>query len=121
MKGLRYILADLGHHAAIKPDHSVEVINGVVIFHTITNFRIWTSSQEIAQRTMVGENSWLRDEIVKQTPSTRPAFMSGLAISWYYFPAWIKDLVGRLPPEYKVVSPSELSRLYLQSKGKSGK
>ncbi len=116
MKGLHYILADLGRHDGVPPDHVNEIIDGVAIFHTRTNFRIWSTTAELSQRTMEGENSWLRDEIVSHTPQTRPSFVSALAISWYYYPAWIKDLATRLPANYKIVSPGQLAQLYLAAK-----
>ena len=119
MHGLRYILADLGRHSAVDPDHSVFVIDGTVVFHTLTNFRIWSTPEEVVRRTMEDENGWLRDEIVSHTPHQRPAFFSALAISWYYFPSWIKDFSGRLPRNYRLVSPDELTLRYLSNRKSS--
>jgi len=117
MPGLRYILADLGCHTDTTPATANGLLDGAVVFHTLTNFRIWTTSEEVVQRKMDSENAWLVDEIKSHTPPTRPGFMSALAISWSYYPSWLKDLKDRLPPEYVVVSPGDLARLYRDSGG----
>lgn len=114
MKGLKYILADLGRHTDTTPEHSASILNGTVIFHTMTNFRVWSSADEVLHKTMESENRWLSGEIVGHTPSRRPAFVTALAISWYYYPTWMKDLVQRLPADYRAVSPGDLARLFME-------
>jgi hypothetical protein len=42
----------------------------------------------------------------------RPGFMTAQAASWSYLPTWFKDLQEKLPPDYVIVSPNELARLY---------
>ncbi len=116
MPGLQFILADLGRHTDVTPANAAQIIDGVPVFHTLTNFRVWTSAEEVSNRTMADENHWLKTEITSQTPYKRPAFMSALAISWYYFPSWVKSFVGSMPSEYRFVSPEELSRAFLRSR-----
>ncbi len=111
-KGLRYILADLGRHVGTKPNEAASILDDTVVFHTLTTFRVWTGSEDLQQRTMADENAWLLGEIEAHTPTARPGFMSALAISWSYFPAWLKDLKERLPAEYVEISPGEMARLY---------
>lgn len=110
--GLRYILAGLGRHADVRPEASVEIMDGVVVFHTLTNFRVWSLTDDLSRRTMEDENTWLAAEILSHTPTVRPAFMTAMAVSWTYYPSWLKDLKSRLPSEYVLVSPGELARLY---------
>ena len=111
MRGLGYILADLGRHPETTPANANALLDGTAVFHTLTNFRVWTGSEDLVQRKMESENAWLLGEIKANTPSSRPGFMSAMAVSWSYYPAWLKDLQGKLPPEYVVVSPGEMARL----------
>lgn len=113
--GLRYLLVGLGRHAGLQPDAAAEIVDGVAVFHTLTDFRVWTTGADLAARTMDGENTWLAAEIVANTPTRRPGFMSAMAVSWSYFPAWLVDLRARLPAHYVAVNPAELARLYRQS------
>jgi hypothetical protein len=115
MPGLRYILAGLGRHAGLQPDRAAALVDGVAVFHTLTNFRVWTGSEDLQQRTMAAENTWLKGEIEANTPAARPGFMSAMAVSWSYFPAWLKDLRAQLPPVYDEVGPGDLAELYRAS------
>jgi hypothetical protein len=117
MENLNYIFADLGHHPNITPENANYLVDKTAVFHTLTNFKVWTTGEEAQQRTMEAENAWLVDEIKANSPKTRPGFMSTLAISWNYFPTWFKDLQMRLPPEYVIVSPAELTRLWRENQG----
>ena len=63
---------------------------------------------------MVDENAWLSQEITSHASRQRPAFMSAMAVSWNYFPAWVCDLRRGLPQDYELVSPVELARLLKQ-------
>ncbi len=112
--GPRYILADLGRHAGVTPQNAAELVDDTVVFHTLTNFRVWTTSEELGRKKMAEENAWLLGEIEANSPrpGSDPPFISALAISWLYYPAWLKDLESRLPERYVVVSPGELARLY---------
>jgi hypothetical protein len=87
----------------------------VAIFRTATDFRIWTRSEEVHTRTMEDENGWLLREIAANAPRARPGFLSALAISWIYYPAWLHDLRDRFPDDYEAVSPGELAHLLRRS------
>jgi hypothetical protein len=113
--GLSYILAGLGRHSDTRPDNAAQLLDGVAIFRTSTDFRIWTRSEEVHARTMEAENSWLLREIAANAPRARPGFLSALAISWIYYPAWLHDLRHRFPGDYEAVSPGELAHLLRQS------
>ncbi len=115
MRGLRYILADLGRHTDIHPDNANTLLDDTVIFHTLTNFRVWSTGEEVQHRTMESENAWLLGEITANAPSTRPGFMSAMAISWNYNASWLQNLEQKLPPNYRVVSPGDMARLYRES------
>lgn len=116
MKHLDYILADLGRHECTGPETANELVDGTAVFHTLTRFQAWSSSAEVIRDDMAKANDWLLQEITTNTPKTRPGFMSAMAISWYYYPAWIKDLKEKLPSQYVLVSPPDLARLFRQVK-----
>ncbi|MHB9078586.1 MAG: hypothetical protein ACYC3X_13960 [Pirellulaceae bacterium] len=48
---------------------------------------------------MEDENAWLLQEITSHAPTARPGFVSAMAISWNYYPAWINDLHSRFPAD----------------------
>ena len=98
------------------------MLDGVAVFRTLTNFRIWTTSEEVHLRTMEDENAWLLQEITSHAPTARPGFVSAMAISWNYYPAWINDLHSRFPADYEAVSPDVMARLlrqWTQANGRS--
>lgn len=115
MKRLNYILADLGRHECVKPDTANSRIGGTAVFHTLTRFQAWSASGETQRDDMQDANTWLLGEIAANTPAHRPAFMSAMAISWYYYPAWLHDLAARLPAGYVLVRPDVLARLFRQA------
>jgi hypothetical protein len=114
MSHLDYILADLSRHNDIHPSNANYLLDNTVVFHTLTQFKVWGPSAGFEKMTMAEENAWLVDEIQQNSPTQRPGFMVAQAASWLYFPAWFKDLQEKLPREYVVVSPGELARLYRQ-------
>lgn len=116
ISGLRYLVAGLGRHVDVKPSRSAEVLDDTVVLYTLTDFRVWSIGDDLTGRQMADENAWLLGEIAANTPAERPGFMSAMAISWMYYPAWLKDLKEKLPPHYVLVSPAELARLYRESR-----
>jgi len=117
MKNLDYILADFSRQSNINPSNANYILDKTVVFHTLTKFKIWGASTEVHNKEMATENAWLIDEIQKNSPTQRPGFMAVQAESWYYYPAWIRDLQEKLPKEYVIVSPGEMARLYREAKG----
>lgn len=113
--GLRFILAGLGRHADVQPDAAARMLDDTVVFDTLTNFRVWTEPGDLTGKKMEDENAWLLGEITAHAPKSRPGFMSALAISWIYYPAWLADLKSRLPPDFVMVSPRQMAELYRQA------
>ena len=120
MSKLDYILADLGRHDDVKPSTANYLLDKTVVFHTLTHFHVWGSTVDVENKSMAQENAWLLDEIKTDSPTARPGFMSVQAASWYYFPTWFKDLQEKLPPQYVLVSPGELARLYREHQSQIG-
>jgi hypothetical protein len=48
-------------------------------------------------------NQWLADEIRRQTPATRPAFLHVQAMSWTYYPSDLEAVLEILGPGYQAV------------------
>lgn len=115
--GLRYILAGLGRHTDVRPETAARMLDGVAVFHTLTNFRVWSLDEDLTRRTMESENTWLVGEILANAPRSTPAFMSAMAVSWTYYPSWIVDLKSRLPAHFVMVSPGDMARLYRRHAG----
>jgi len=115
MKRLNYIIADLGRHECVKPETANSLMGDTAVFHTLTRFQAWSASGETQRDDMRETNAWLLGEIMANTPAHRPAFMSAMAISWYYYPAWLRDLAARLPAGYVLVRPDGLAHLFRQA------
>jgi hypothetical protein len=116
MKNLNYILAGLGRHAGVTPGNANYMLDDTVVFQTLTNYHIWSSGEELKRRTIDSENAWLIGEIKENAPGNRPSFMSAMAVSWTYYPLWLKDLHDRLPADYVPVSPGEMARLFREQR-----
>ncbi len=115
MKNLNYILADLGRHANIHPGNANYMVGDTAVFHTLTQFRVWASSDEAFDKSREEAVRWLAGEIIGNAPPERPGFMSGMAISWSYFPSWIQEVSRKLPADFTLVSPLELAHLYREN------
>lgn len=113
-----YFMADLGRHECVNAQNANHMAGGAAVFHTLTRFRVWTDSASVDREQMAPNNTWLVGEILANAPKTRPGFMSTMAISFFYYPTWLKNLERCLPPDCVVVSPSELARLYREAQGK---
>ena len=62
------------------------------------------------------ENAYVLQELQKYPPRKRPAFINILGLVWCYDPTWVMDLKLNLPPDYVLVGPGELARLYRESR-----
>ncbi|MEN8128421.1 MAG: hypothetical protein ABFR90_11560, partial [Planctomycetota bacterium] len=113
--GLDYILADLGRHDMTTPGTANYMLGDTAVFHTLTRFQVWSNSEETERNDMDVANAWLLNEITSNAPTERPGFMSAMAVSWYYFPTWLKDLQEKLPDNYVVVAPHDLARLFREN------
>lgn len=120
MPHLSYILAGLGRHADTTPENATQLLDDVAVFRTSTDFRVWTRSEDVHARTMEDENRWLLREIAANAPGSRPGFVSALAVSWIYYPAWLDDLCHRFPGDYQAVSPGEMAEIFRQSLASPG-
>jgi len=111
IKGLKYILNDFTRFPAINAGNARYMVGDTAVFHTLTQYKSWTLSTELANRDRDTEVAYLLQEIQANTPAELPAFMSAMVTSWTFFPSWIEELASRLPPEYEVVNTDELAEL----------
>ena len=86
MSHLDYILADFTRHSDINPSNSHSLLDNTVVFHTLTQFKVWGPTEDFRIKSMANENAWLVDEIKKNSPTSRPGFMTAQAASWSLFP-----------------------------------
>ncbi len=63
-------------------------------------------------------NQWLAEEIRKNTPQQRPAFLFVHPLSWSYFPSDLVDVMDRLGDDYIAISPEHFRPMYLQAGSK---
>ena len=112
--GLRFILNDFTRFPAITAANANYIVDSVPVLHTLTRFKPWALSTELAARTQDTEVAYMVDEIRVNTPTERPAFVSAMVTSWTFTPTWIADLATRLGPDYEVVSAAELAELVRQ-------
>ncbi|HXG24166.1 MAG TPA: hypothetical protein VNJ09_06385 [Chthonomonadales bacterium] len=66
--------------------HATYLLNGVVVLHTLTRFKVWTASAEVLRQDKHSANAWLLNEIRANTPSNRPGFISAMAIGTIILP-----------------------------------
>jgi hypothetical protein len=60
-------------------------------------------------------NKWLIDEIVRNTPAQRPAFITVHALSWAYYPSDLVSVLEGLGDDYVAVSLDDYRKLYISS------
>jgi hypothetical protein len=58
---------------------------------------------------------WLADEIRKQTPATRPAFLHVQCLSWSYHPTDLRAVMDELGEEYEPVTLDAFESLWRQA------
>ncbi|WP_165228006.1 GxGYxYP domain-containing protein [Aquisphaera insulae] len=117
VKNLNYIVAEIGRgtRADIPTDECTYKLDDTVVFHTVNSIHTWAANEDFRTWTMDGENAYILDELRRFPPSRRPAFLNVVGLCWRYNPTWIMDLKRKLPPDYVLVSPGELARLYRES------
>lgn len=103
--GLKAILADFGKLEHLDLKRANHEVDGVPVFHTLNRWLIEGDPAE-----------YLAKQIREITPSSKPGFMSIMALSWTYKPAIIKSAIGKLAGDYVFVTPEQMVDLYKQSR-----
>jgi len=118
IKNLNYMIADCGsgNRATIPSNECAYLLDSTAVFHTLNQYHVWSANEDLGQWPMARENSRTIEEIRRLTPAERPAFVSVVGTSWVYKPSWVKDLKEKLPPDYVLVSPADLARLFRESR-----
>ena len=114
VKNLRYIMAEISRDTRvdIPTDECTYLLDDVVITHTANNFRVWAADEDLTKRDMKDENARMLENLKKIAPVKRPAFINLAGYCWGYKSTWFVDLMKSLPPDYVVVRPDDLVRLY---------
>lgn len=105
--GLRAILADFGKLEELDMSRANHYSGGVPVFHTLNR---WLVEGDPAE--------YLAGQIRESTPTTRPAFLSIMALSWTYSPTVIKSAVDKCGNEYVFVTAEQMVDLFKQSGSK---
>lgn len=107
--GVRTLVLGMGR------DEHIDALNGsyvlgktdVLVSHILTRWPV-----DFAERTREGNIAWLVDDIRAHTPTSRPAFMQVMALSWAYRPGEMAEVQKRLGPGYVPVTLPEFAALY---------
>lgn len=118
MPGLQALFPDLGRPDEVSPAHANYVLpEGVPVFHCLTRWRPWSLSADVAGRAASPEVAGLLQELREQVPSERPCFVSAFPLSWTMVPSAIREVEQSLPEDHQAVLPSELARLFMETRG----
>jgi len=112
MDGIDTLILGMGRDDCVYPDFNYKMGTDTLVSHIATR---WDTSA-VGVRSHAN-NVWLANDIINNTPPTRPAFMHVMAISWSYYPSDLLDVLNELGSEYIAVSASDLKSLYDQANG----
>lgn len=101
-----FLLPDMGRAENLSYAQANYALGSSIVLHCRSRWRLGGPTDT------EGEIAWLAEEIRKNTPTARPAFLSVMAYSWTHDPATMKAVLERLGPEYVPVTPSQLAALY---------
>ena len=117
LENIHYIIADCGsgNRALIPPAECTYMLDDKVVFHTLNQYHVWSATENLRLWSMERENTRTLVELRRLVPEQRPAFTSIVGTSWVYRPSWVVDLKERLPPNFVMVKPGDLARLFRES------
>lgn len=107
--GLRTLILGMGRDEGITTTTPHYRMGSTVVSHVFTR---WDASNVGRNE---ANNRWLAEEIRRNTPENRPAFMFVHPLSWSYYPSDLAEVQRDLGDGYVVVSPGALSRMIAQS------
>jgi hypothetical protein len=121
LRGIHYIIADCGagNRVPIPADACAYLLDDKVVFHTLNQYHVWNANEDMTVWPMERENTRTLEEIQRLLPKHRPAFVSIVGTSWVYKPSWVADLQNKLPPDFVLVGPGDLARLFRESQSLS--
>lgn len=111
------ILSDFGRHDDTTPDNAIAVIDGKPVFHTLMRWLTWTRQDQLSGQLDKEEQSvaYTVKELLKHAPSARPAYMSGLILSWTMSPSLVERVARELPPDIRPVNADVLIKRWSSS------
>jgi hypothetical protein len=116
---LQGILEGYGVHNGIAPESADYTLNGVPVFHSLTDGTAYTGRQKPIGVENPRKAKILADEIKSIKITERPGFIHAWTMCWDYGPTNLKMAADLLPSEYVIVRPDELAALYKKYKGNS--
>jgi len=111
LKGLSMLIMGMGRDEGIVESGHNYLIgkNNVLVSHVVTRWDAANIGRSAKN------NKWLTDEIIRNTPAERPAFITVHALSWSYYPSDLVSVLAELGDEYVAVSLDDYRNLYLSS------
>ena len=114
---LQGVMEGYGPHKGITLDKADYMLDGVPIFHSITNGTTSTDRNRALGEENKRKAKGFADEIKGLNITERPAFIHAWTVGWDFGPTTLKMAADLLPADYVVVRPDELAVLYKKYKG----
>ena len=111
------IMEGYGPHRGITVDKADYMIDGVPVFHAVTNGTTATDRNRALGAENQRKAKGFADEIKGLNITERPAFIHAWTVGWDFGPTTLKMAADQLPADYVVVRPDELAVLYKKYKG----
>ncbi len=109
LPGLRSLLLGMGRDDLPEGFATTYQLGDTVASHVLTRWDPAGTGRSEAC------NQWLIEDIQRNTPKERPAFMVVHPLSWWYYPSDLVAIQKALGGEYVAVSPGQLVALWKQA------
>lgn len=113
------IMEGYGPHRGISYEKANYMLDGVPVFHALTNGSVGTSREAPVSQENPRKAKAYAEEIAAIKVGERPAFIHAWHGGWDFGPTTLKITADLLPPDYVVVRPDELAALYRKYRGGS--
>ena len=116
---LQGLMEGYGMHNGITPEKADYLLDGVPVFHALTEGTVGTSRSRPIGLENQRKARGLADELIAiKVPEGRPAFVHAFIMGWDFGPTTLKMAADLLPPNYVIVRPDEIAVLYKKYNGK---
>lgn len=110
---LRVLVMGMGRDEGLDESSATYLFpsTGVLVTHVLTRW-----PYDHLERSREANIAWLEEDIRRQTPATRPAFMTVMALSWSHDAGTLTELLERLGPDYVPVLLPEFRSLWMEAR-----
>lgn len=106
------IMEGYGPHRGISPDKADYLLDGVPVFHALTEGTFGTSREKPISEVNATKAKAYAQQIASLKITRRPAFIQAWNVGWDFGPTTLKMTADLLPKDYVVVRPDELAALH---------